>query len=315
MFCAGLRPPRCACRCAGCWRRGNGSFDAMADAGSAHGQAHQRDRRRRRRAAPGRRSPLVPGRSGDGVRAAEDRLHVRAVRQGTDPERAVVPPVVEGRRRARARGRDDRSDRRAVPDDRVLARRDQRPDRLRAHAGGDRERGVHRRRPGSHEQHAGRRPDGLHQRAGTAARIAAAVHLQRRTARSSSPTRAGQRRRLLEDQRPAEHDRSRRGHIEGARRAPRLVRRSRRCGPCRRHGALARVGHGARRRGRQHHLGLRAGAARAGDHGDGDRRSEHHRSASISPTSPFRRCWSTAPRTPIRRTARPSAGTPSRRSP
>ena len=45
----------------------------------------------------------------------------------------------------RARGRGARPGRRAVRADRVLARRDQRPDRLRAHAGGDRGRRVHRR--------------------------------------------------------------------------------------------------------------------------------------------------------------------------
>ena len=59
-----------------------------------------------------------------------------------------------------------RSGRGAAAGGRVLARGVQRPDRLRLDAGADRRRRLHRGRAVSHEQHAGRRADRLHQQPG-----------------------------------------------------------------------------------------------------------------------------------------------------
>ena len=72
------------------------------------------------------------------ARRGPRRLHVPAVRQAAAPRDRLGAAVLDGRGRDCARGRGGRAGRRAVRADRVLARRDQRPDRLRAHAGGDR---------------------------------------------------------------------------------------------------------------------------------------------------------------------------------
>ena len=93
---------------------------------------------------------------------------------------ALGSAVVELRGRDRARGRRDRPARPAVPRDRVLARHNQRSDRLRAHARADRRRRLRGRRALARQQHPGRRADRLHQQ--RQALGGAGVRLQRRAA-------------------------------------------------------------------------------------------------------------------------------------
>ena len=231
----------------------------------SHGQTYRRARLGCERAAAGRRAPLVSRRWAGRRGTAEDGLHVRAARQAA-AERLGAAVVVD-RGQARARGRGLRPVRRAVRADRVLARREQRPVRLRGHAGADRGRRLHRRRARAHQQHAGRSTAGLHQRAGGHAAVrmpGRAAGARRSDADGGRVPQPG----LLEGQRPGQHVRPRPGPLGGPRPASGVVRACCRRPACGHDGPLARDRHRARRRRRQHPLALRA---RRGGGGGGSR--------------------------------------------
>ena len=121
---------------------------------------------------------LVPGSAAGEDREVDVHLWYPADQQGlTDRPKAVyqsalwgrplpaplVPAFLGGRGRDRARGRADRSARPSPSRDRVLARFDQRSDRLCPHVGADRRRRLRGRRALPRQQHPGRRADRLHQ--------------------------------------------------------------------------------------------------------------------------------------------------------
>ena len=171
------------------------------------------------RASPvGRRPPLVPDRAPAGPLS---RLQLRAARP-LARHRPVESADVDRRCRDRARGRRDRSCRRAVPGDRLLARQHQRPDRLRVHARADRRGRVHRRRARPHNNTQDDvRIDFVNTRPWPpAGRACSRVTTGGRT--------------VLAARALAQHRRPRRGRLGDPGRAARLVRRPRRRGEGRR---------------------------------------------------------------------------------
>ena len=249
--------------------------------GRSHGQEDRSSRHRAERVARGRRPPLVSGRRCDGDRPCpvyKSALHGKA----------LGPPSgirCRGRSRpsSRARTRPSRRAAKPVPGDRVLARVGQRPDQLKPHAGADRRRRVRRRRAGARHRHAGRRADRLHQRAGARRARSGAVPLQRRASRPVLEARRGD---AGGQTCSTQNGRPRAGHLDRPGRAARVARDPRGHGQGRRLRALARHAQRPRRRGRQHDVGRRQGAARAGRHGHGRAPARWpHRSNPTSRTS------------------------------
>ena len=194
-------------RSAAAHRRGRDGSPAAAR--RSHRRAHRRARSGPERAPAGRRSRLVPRRPAR--LSTRPKAVYKSALHGKDAvSRSLGSAVVDGHGRDRPRGRGDRSRRRAVSGDRVLPRLDERPDRLRVDARADRGRRVRRGRPWPHEQHAGRPPDRLHQRAGHGGAGVArpAVHVQRHATRP-----------LRQAEHPVQHGRPRPRRHGGARRA------------------------------------------------------------------------------------------------
>ena len=261
----------------------------------SQGRAHRRARSGPERAPAGRRSPLVPRRPAGFLGPAQGRLHVRAVRRAAAPRISGLPLSWKVEAEIAREGAAIDPAGGPFARDRVLARLDQRPDRLRAHAGAIAAAGFVVAAPGhTSNTQDDVRIDFINEQASCASRTwcstpqERAVQLQRRATRDP----------LRQAEHPAEHGRPRpRRHERCSTNCPAGSGPRRRLGGLMGHSrgtvtALAAAGGSARgvidhSRVTVSALALpaaaamcwpvRARAAREGDHGDGDRRADRSR--------------------------------------